>query len=828
MNPDEKYPLALKPGTVLAGQYIINSVLGQGGFGITYKATDHKTNQIVAIKEYFPDSLAYREGTTVISYPGERTDNYEYGKQNFLQEAETLAKFIGSPNIVRIYSYFEENCTAYFAMEYIYGLSFDVYLRQRGGKISVSEAETILIPVMDALALVHEKGIVHRDVTPDNIYICSDSTVKLLDFGAARYSLGDKSRSLDVILKHGFAPKEQYTRRGKQGPYTDVYCLAATFYFAITGKRPPDSVDRLDEDELIPPSTLGIPITKYQESALLQAMAVQPYERFQTMTAFKNVLLNEKKAAPAAPAVPQYNYGQAPVQPAAQRPVPPIQPAAQRPVPPIQPAAQRPVPPIQPAAQRPVPPVQPAAQRPVPPVQPVVQSPVQPPVQPLVQPPVNPVSPAAAVPANNAAPQKKGLSKTAIVLISISSAALLIIVALIIIIAVASSNNSNPVETSNPYNYSTPESTYYSAPESFLYTSTSESSSYYSSPESSSYYSTPESSYYSEPESSVTDYPFYTGTSSDYQVNNIVNGGMTAYDSAKKRMFYVDLSTAGDGVYYTDSSGNRHDVFTEEDDTFSNLICYSGRLYYIYDNTARYIDVDKDTSSTNVPYLGDYDVYMLFIANNCYYIVTKESSQYKLVQINMSTGSVVGEVEVDSANSCAVYSDKTYICQIGADGKHGVYEVSSSNVSGYATGIYNKDNDQFYSPVRTGDYIYVTNDNGLIYRFEKTLSPDTIAYYDFSKLMNEKGDIPCVNALGQTVFFTVNDGDSTKSLPQSYYFFDEYKDTVYYFPVESTASMFGSFYPADNGGATLYYCCTSGSSILMKQKTFDKYGKVTG
>lgn len=293
MAVNEDFPLALCSGTVLAGQYVIEKVLGQGGFGITYKASDHKTGEKVAVKEFFPDTLAYRENTQVISYPGERDENFQYGKESFLQEAQTLAQFIGNKNIVSIHSYFEENGTAYFVMDYIEGTSFDEYLKQNGGKISVLETEKILIPIMDALGAVHSKGIVHRDVTPDNIYICNDGTVKLLDFGAARYSLGDKSRSLDVILKHGFAPKEQYTRHGRQGAYTDIYSLAATFYFAITGRRPPDSIDRLDEDDLIPPSSLGVDITDYQEKALYMALEVQPQNRFASMSAFKNVLLNE-------------------------------------------------------------------------------------------------------------------------------------------------------------------------------------------------------------------------------------------------------------------------------------------------------------------------------------------------------------------------------------------------------------------------------------------------------------------------------------------------------------------------------------------------------
>ena len=322
---NEMYPLALAEGTILAGQYIIKKVLGQGGFGITYMATDHKSGKAVAVKEFFPDTLAYREKTAVISYPVERSDSYEYGKTGFLEEAKTLAEFIGNDNIVKIHSYFEENGTAYFVMDYIEGVSFDEYLKQKGGKITVEEAERILIPIMDALQLVHSKGIVHRDVTPDNIYICNDGTIKLLDFGAARYSLGDKSRSLDVILKHGFAPKEQYTKRGKQGPFTDVYSLAATFYFSITGKRPPDSIERLDEDDLIPPSTLGVQITQYQENALLQALEVQASDRFQTMADFKRVLLNENQheaAAAAAVSAPVVFSQPEPAKPVEPKPAP--------------------------------------------------------------------------------------------------------------------------------------------------------------------------------------------------------------------------------------------------------------------------------------------------------------------------------------------------------------------------------------------------------------------------------------------------------------------------------------------------------------------------
>ncbi|MBO4414396.1 MAG: protein kinase, partial [Lachnospiraceae bacterium] len=172
---DEKYPLALPLGTVLAGQYIIQRVLGQGGFGITYEVMDHKTGGRYALKEYFPDSLATRvDRTTVSPFSGERGESYEYGKACFLQEAETLSLFIGNENIVRIYSYFEEYGTAYFVMDYIEGTSFDSYIRQQGGRVSYYDAFRILLPVMEALDAVHTKGIIHRDVTPDNIYLTKE------------------------------------------------------------------------------------------------------------------------------------------------------------------------------------------------------------------------------------------------------------------------------------------------------------------------------------------------------------------------------------------------------------------------------------------------------------------------------------------------------------------------------------------------------------------------------------------------------------------------------------------------------------------------------
>ena len=241
--------------------------------------------------------MASRANTTVVPFSDERGEDYKYGKECFIEEAKTLAQFIGNDGIVRIYNYFEENGTAYFVMDYIEGTTFDEYIKQNGGKLSFDEAYKTLSPVLDALGIVHSRGIIHRDVTPDNIFITNDGKVKLLDFGAARYSLGDRSQSLDVVLKHGFAPKEQYVRRGKQGPYTDVYSLGATFYFALTGKRPPDAVDRMDQDALIPPSRLGVNVPEVAEKAILMALSVQPADRFQNMQAFKGALEESREVS---------------------------------------------------------------------------------------------------------------------------------------------------------------------------------------------------------------------------------------------------------------------------------------------------------------------------------------------------------------------------------------------------------------------------------------------------------------------------------------------------------------------------------------------------
>ena len=284
---ERKFPVALRAGTVLNDRYIVGRVLGQGGFGITYLALDTQLNAKVAIKEFMPGEIATRVGGTTVSVMMDtRREEFTYGAERFQEEARTLAKFIGTPNIAAVTSYFDENDTSYFVMDYIEGISFKTYIANHGGKISVEETLNVMIPVLRALTAVHAEGFIHRDVTPDNIYITKDGMVKLLDFGSARYSIGDKSKSLDVILKVGYAPKEQYIRRSRQGPFTDVYSCAACFYAAITGFLPPESLERLDEDTLVPISQCGIEIPEYLDRAILKGLAVQPEDRFQNAQEF--------------------------------------------------------------------------------------------------------------------------------------------------------------------------------------------------------------------------------------------------------------------------------------------------------------------------------------------------------------------------------------------------------------------------------------------------------------------------------------------------------------------------------------------------------------
>ena len=248
----QNYPNQLPIGTILNGQYLIGKVLGQGGFGITYIGWDLLLEATVAIKEYYPGRFAARDNncSLAVSCIGEKAEeSFCYNRDRFIAEAKIQAKLSTVPGIVQIQRLFEENNTAYIVMEYVEGINLKHYLQMSGRNLTADETFTVIDPVINVLQKVHEAELVHRDISPDNIMIQRDGTVKLLDFGAA-YELGEENtpqeatKSAQTILKHGFAPIEQYDKDGDIGPWTDVYALCATIYYCLTGTVPNDAAER--------------------------------------------------------------------------------------------------------------------------------------------------------------------------------------------------------------------------------------------------------------------------------------------------------------------------------------------------------------------------------------------------------------------------------------------------------------------------------------------------------------------------------------------------------------------------------------------------------
>ena len=287
---DEQPYLALPLGAILNGRYLVGKVLGIGGFGITYLGYDLTLEIKVAIKEYMPSALATRHSDQyTVALTGRVEEDYRNGMERFLDEARILAKLQNTPNIVSVQNYFKENGTAYFVMEYIDGMSLKAYLSKNGDQIPWEQAIAILQPIMEALVQVHAMNLLHRDISPDNIYITTKGESRLLDFGAARFALGD-GKSVSVILKHGYAPEEQYSSHGNQGPWTDVYAMGATLYRCITGQLPPDSLERIHGDTIKTPSELGVSVPSHVENAIMKALAVKTEDRFPNMEAFLGAL----------------------------------------------------------------------------------------------------------------------------------------------------------------------------------------------------------------------------------------------------------------------------------------------------------------------------------------------------------------------------------------------------------------------------------------------------------------------------------------------------------------------------------------------------------
>lgn len=278
-------PHHLPRRTVLNEKYLIDRALGEGGFGITYLAWDISCGLKVAVKEYYPSGYVNRmpRSNQVIINSKQNQAASNRGLKRFIDEAKTLAKIKNLPGIVSVRDFFSANGTAYIVMEFLDGISLKKYLTRKGGKVSCDEILAILRPVMDSLVSVHKLGLIHRDISPDNIIVTKKSEVKLIDFGAAKQSNLD-GKSLSIVLKQGFAPEEQYRTHGEQGPWTDIYALGVTIYYSITGTLPPESIQRLYKDTILRPSEKGAAISPTQESALMKSLAVYARHRYQDVT----------------------------------------------------------------------------------------------------------------------------------------------------------------------------------------------------------------------------------------------------------------------------------------------------------------------------------------------------------------------------------------------------------------------------------------------------------------------------------------------------------------------------------------------------------------
>ena len=278
----------LRKGTRLIGRYTIEGVLGQGGFGITYLGIDELHEKKVAIKEFFPQGIVTRnieyQDTVTVTFVGEK-DNYEKGKERFLKEARTMAKFSKDEGIVKALDFFEINNTAYIVMEYLEGITLKQYLRENQ-RIAPEDLIELLVPLIESLDEIHSQGMIHRDISPDNIMVLPDGRIKLMDFGAARDYTEFGEKSLSIVLKPGYAPPEQYQTHGVQGPWTDIYALCATMYKCITGESPPEAIERVMDDSLKKISEFGIVIPPQEEAAIIKGMSVSAKDRYQDIKDF--------------------------------------------------------------------------------------------------------------------------------------------------------------------------------------------------------------------------------------------------------------------------------------------------------------------------------------------------------------------------------------------------------------------------------------------------------------------------------------------------------------------------------------------------------------
>ncbi len=313
----------LPVGTRL-GEFEILSLVGEGGFGIVYLAQDHSLRRRVALKEYMPSSLAARAGGSQVQVKSERhRETFQAGLNSFINEARLLASF-DHPSLVRVYRFWEANGTAYMVMPFLEGTTLKDVLRQRAKPPDEAWMRSVLGPLTEALLVIHAEQCYHRDIAPDNVMLLPGSNRwLLLDFGAARRVIGDMTQALTVILKPGYAPVEQYAEIPgmKQGPWTDVYALAAVVYFAITGRTPPPSVGRLLNDTYVPLAQAAA--GRYSAgflAAIDRALAVRPEQRTQSIGELRHDLglaevsveVNTTRPAPLGAETPAPSFAPTP------------------------------------------------------------------------------------------------------------------------------------------------------------------------------------------------------------------------------------------------------------------------------------------------------------------------------------------------------------------------------------------------------------------------------------------------------------------------------------------------------------------------------------
>lgn len=283
----------LPPQTILAGKYLVGRMLGQGGFGITYIGWDIALERKVAIKEYYPNGLVGRSQTSrvrLVWYSGPLAEQARKdGMDAFLREARKMTKVSAIPRVVQVRDLFYENGTAYIVMDFVEGRTLKKQLEAKG-PMTWNQLKPILLPAAQAMEQVHRAGLIHRDLSPDNLMLTPDGDVRILDLGAAKDLKKGSGVSSMQVAKGGFSPPEQYFQQGSSGPYTDVYALAATAYYALTGKVPVPAIDRMNKDSLRwdLPELAGAPENVVH--ALRKAMSLRSQDRPQTMGEFAALL----------------------------------------------------------------------------------------------------------------------------------------------------------------------------------------------------------------------------------------------------------------------------------------------------------------------------------------------------------------------------------------------------------------------------------------------------------------------------------------------------------------------------------------------------------